>query len=142
MKTTSAKTSEVQRGWYIVDAQDAVLGRLATQVATVLRGKHKPTYTPHVDGGDFVVVVNAGMVKVTGRKEQQKLYWRHTGYPGGERSITLEKMRAEHPERIIQAAVKGMLPKGPLGSKLIKKLKVYASPEHPHKAQKPETLSV
>jgi large subunit ribosomal protein L13 len=142
MKTKSAKAKELQKEWFVIDAQDQVLGRLATRVATVLRGKHKPTYTPHADTGDFVVVVNAGQVKVTGKKETQKLYWRHTGYPGGEKSVTLGKQRAEHPERIIQHAVKGMLPKGPLGRQLIKKLKVYPGPEHPHKAQKPETLSV
>jgi large subunit ribosomal protein L13 len=142
MKTESAKAGDIQRGWFIVDAQDVVLGRLSTRVASVLRGKHKPTFTPHADTGDFVIVVNADKVKVTGNKEKQKKYWHYTGYIGGAKSITLEKQRAEHPERIISHAVKGMLPKGPLGRKMLKKLKVYAGESHPHKAQKPEPLSI
>ena len=125
---------------YIVDARDQVLGRLATRIATVLRGKHKPAFSPHVDGGDFVVVVNAGEVRVTGRKLADKRYWRHSGYIGGIRSVTLERMLQTHPERVIESAVRGMLPRGPLGRKLGRKLKVYASSEHPHGAQKPEPM--
>lgn len=142
MKTESAKAHAVERRWYVVDAQDVVLGRLASRVASVLRGKHKAIYTPHVDTGDFVVVVNADKVKVTGSKEGQKLYWHYTGFPGGERSISVEKERQRYPERIIAHAVKGMLPKGPLGRKMFKKLKVYAGTTHPHSAQKPESLSI
>ena len=142
MKTESAKAHAVERRWYVVDAQDVVLGRLASRVASVLRGKHMAIYTPHVDTGDFVVVVNADKVKVTGSKEGQKLYWHYTGFPGGERSISVEKERQRYPERIIAHAVKGMLPKGPLGRKMFKKLKVYAGTTHPHSAQKPESLSI
>jgi large subunit ribosomal protein L13 len=130
----------VARNWYVVDAEDLVLGRLASRIATILRGKHKPTYSPHVDGGDFVVVTNAEKVKLTGRKAEQKRYLRHTGYPGGQRQVLLGEMLEKHPERVLRRAVWGMLPKGPLGRRQIKKLKVYAGPEHPHDAQKPEPL--
>ncbi|MCD6344652.1 MAG: 50S ribosomal protein L13 [Anaerolineae bacterium] len=133
-----AKPGEVRQEWYVVDATDKVLGRLSTEIARVLRGKHKPEYTPHVDVGDFVIVVNAEKVKVTGRKLDQKLYYRHTGYPGGLKSITLRRQLEKFPERVIEAAVKGMLPRGPLGRQMFKKLKVYAGPNHPHEAQQPE----
>ncbi len=141
-RTYMAKPDEVQRDWYVVDATDQTLGRLATKIATVLRGKHKPQYTPHVDVGDFVVVVNADKVAVTGRKLDQKMYHRHSGYPGGLRSITLRRQLELHPERVIESAVRGMLPKGPLGRKMYKKLKVYASAEHPHEAQQPQPLEL
>jgi large subunit ribosomal protein L13 len=139
--TQSAKPAEVERHWYVVDATDQVLGRLATRLATVLRGKHKPSYTPHVDTGDFVVVVNAEKVRLTGRKAEQKVYHRHTGYPGGIKSTTAAKRLAgPHPERVLADAVRGMLPKNALGRKMGSKLKVYAGPEHPHAAQQPEAL--
>ena len=137
-----AKPGEVRQEWYVVDATDKVLGRLSTEIARVLRGKHKPEYTPHVDVGDFVIVVNAEKVKVTGRKLDQKLYYRHTGYPGGLKSITLRRQLEKFPERVIEAAVKGMLPRGPLGRQMFKKLKVYAGPNHPHEAQQPELLAL
>ena len=140
MQTKSYSAAEVQRRWYIVDAEDVVLGRLSSRVASILRGKNKPTFTPNADTGDFVVVVNAEKVKVTGNKEETKMYRRYTGYVGGVRSVSVRKQRETHPERIIEHAVKGMLPKGPLGRQLFKKLKVYAGPEHPHKAQQPEAL--
>lgn len=142
MKTFSAKPHEVKRKWYVVDATDMVLGRLATEIARRLRGKHKPEYTPHVDTGDYIVVVNAGKLRVTGDKAQSKKYFRHSGYPGGiyERSFT--QMQERFPERIVEKAVKGMLPKGPLGYAMIKKLKVYAADEHPHTAQQPEVLKI
>ncbi|NJN65322.1 MAG: 50S ribosomal protein L13 [Chloroflexaceae bacterium] len=138
MKTYSQKAAEVQRDWYVVDATNQVLGRLATQIATLLRGKHKPTFTPSMDGGDFVVVVNAEKIRVTGRKEVQKVYYRHTGYPGGLRETTLREMRERHPERILRLAVWGMLPKNRMGRKLMTKLRIYAGPHHPHTAQRPE----
>ncbi|MCG8347287.1 MAG: 50S ribosomal protein L13 [Chloroflexales bacterium] len=138
MKTYSQKASEIQRGWYVVDATGQVLGRLATQIATLLRGKHKPTYTPSSDGGDFVVVVNAEKVRVTGRKAEQKIYYRHTGYPGGLRATPYKRMLAKHPDRIIRFAVKGMLPKNRLGRRLMTKLRIYAGPQHPHAAQQPQ----
>ncbi|MEN8160436.1 MAG: 50S ribosomal protein L13 [Myxococcota bacterium] len=139
--TQSAKPAEVDKHWYVVDAADQVLGRLATRLATVLRGKHKPSYTPHVDTGDFVVVVNAEKVRLTGRKAEQKVYHRHTGYPGGIKSTTAAKRLAgPHPERVLADAVRGMLPKNALGRKMGAKLKVYAGPEHPHAAQKPEAF--
>jgi len=141
MKSYMQKTAEVQRDWYVVDATDQTLGRLATQIATLLRGKHKPTFTPHVDGGDFVVVVNAEKVRVTGRKDQQKMYYRHSGYPGGFKRITYQRMMASHPDRIIRFAVKGMIPKTRLGLQLMRKLKVYAGPTHPHIAQQPKTYA-
>jgi large subunit ribosomal protein L13 len=139
--TQSAKPAEVERRWYVVDATDQVLGRLATRLATVLRGKHKPIYTPHVDTGDFVVVVNAAKVRLTGRKRSDKTYIRHTGWPGGFRETTAAKvLEGPHPERVIEAAVRGMLPKNHLGRKMGAKLKVYAGAEHPHAAQRPEAL--
>ncbi len=140
VKTAHLNKETVERNWYEVDAEGLILGRLATRIATVLRGKHKPTFSPHVDGGDFVVVTNADKIQVTGRKLLQKVYRRHSDYPGGARTMRLEEMLAKHPERVIRRAVWGMLPKGPLGRRQIKKLKVYAAGEHPHKAQKPEPL--
>lgn len=142
MKTYTAKTGEIERRWYVVDAEDQVLGRLASQVAAILRGKNKPQYTPHVDTGDFVVVVNADKVKVTGRKETDKVYYRHTGWVGGIRDETLAELREKHPERMISRAVWGMLPRGPLGRQMFRKLKVYAGGDHPHAAQKPEVLAL
>jgi len=132
----------VNREWYIIDANDLVLGRLATRAATVLRGKHRPQYTPHADCGDHVIVINAAKVRVTGRKEAQKTYYRHSRYAGGLKSITLEKQRERFPERIIELAIKGMMPKNPLGRSMLKKLKVYAGEDHPHAAQQPKTLSL
>jgi large subunit ribosomal protein L13 len=141
--TRSIKPAEVERGWYVVDAEDVVLGRLATRVASVLRGKHRPTFTPHVDTGEFVIVVNADKVKLTGRKREQKTYYRHSGFPGGIRSITAEKLlESAHADRVVQSAVRGMLPKNSLGRKMLAKLKVYAGPDHPHAAQKPEELPI
>ena len=139
--TRSAKASEVERRWYVVDASEVVLGRLATRVASVLRGKHRPIYTPHVDTGDFVVIVNAEKVRLTGRKLEQKTYYRHTGWTGHLKSTTAAKVLASpHPERVLEHAVRGMLPKNALGRKMLSKLKVYAGPSHPHAAQKPEEL--
>ena len=141
--TQSAKPGEIDRHWYVVDADDLVLGRLATRLATVLRGKHRPTFTPHVDTGDFVIVVNAEKVKLTGRKREQKTYYRHSGWAGGLKEITADKvLGGAHPERVIEHAVRGMLPKNSLGRKLFRKLKVYAGPDHPHAAQKPEELTI
>lgn len=140
MKTFHSKPEDVERNWYIVDADGLVLGRLATRIATVLRGKHKAIYSPHFDTGDFVIVVNADRVKLTGKKEQKKQFFRHTGYPGGGRFTDLAEMRTKHPERIVMHAVKGMLPRGPLGRKQFRKLKVYTGPDHPHQAQQPEPL--
>lgn len=142
MKTYSAKPYEVERDWFVVDAQNQTLGRLATRVATLLRGKHKPIYTPHVDCGDYVIVVNADKINVTGQKLDQKVYYRHSGYPGGLRQVTLRRRLETHPERVIEAAVRGMLPKTRLGRKMFKKLKVYAGPEHPHEAQQPTPLEL
>lgn len=142
MKTFSAKPHLVERNWYVVDATDKVLGRLATAVASRLRGKHKAEYTPHVDTGDYIVVVNAEKVRVTGRKYTDKVYYRHTGYPGGIKSITFDKLQKSAPERIIETAVKGMLPKGPLGRAMYRKLKVYAGPRHTHSAQQPKALEL
>ena len=139
-KTFSAKPQTVKRDWFIVDAQDVVLGRLATQIANRLRGKHKPEYTPHVDTGDCIIVINAEKVRVTGRKSQQKNYYHHSGYPGGLKVTPFSKMMAEKPERIIEIAVKGMLPKGPLGRAMFRKLKVYTGSEHKHTAQQPIPL--
>jgi large subunit ribosomal protein L13 len=138
MRTPSAKPGEVERAWFVVDASDYNLGRLATRVATVLRGKHKPIFTPHVDTGDFVVVINASKVNLTGGKLYQKHYHRYSGYPGGMRSIGAETVREEDPERMIQQAVRGMLPKNKLSRQIIKKLKVYPGAEHPHEAQQPQ----
>ena len=142
MKTFSAKAHEVKRDWYVVDASDKVLGRLAADIALRLRGKHKPEYTPHVDTGDFIVVVNAGQVRVTGNKAQDKKYYRHSGYPGGISETNFSKMQSRFPGRAIEKAVKGMLPKGPLGYAMIKKLKVYAEATHPHTAQQPKALEL
>ena len=142
MYTVSAKPAEVKRDWYVVDATDKTLGRLATEIARRLRGKHKAEYTPHVDTGDYIVVVNAEKVHVTGNKLQDKMYYRHTGYIGNLKSINLEKLLASHPERAIENAVKGMLPKGPLGRAMYRKLKVYAGPKHDHQAQQPKTLEI
>jgi large subunit ribosomal protein L13 len=142
MKTFSAKPQTVQRDWYVVDATDKVLGRLATEIARRLRGKHKAEYTPHVDTGDYIVVVNADKIRVTGRKETNKTYYHHTGYPGGMKSITLDKLRQKAPEQIIETAVKGMLPKNPLGRAMFRKLKVYAGNEHEHAAQQPQPLEI
>lgn len=137
-----AKEALAQRQWYIVDAEGKVLGRLASAVAKVLRGKHKPSFAPHVDGGDFVVVVNARGVRLTGKKPEEKVYYRHSEYPGGIRVTTAEKMLADKPETLVRLAVKGMLPKNRLGRKLFNKLKVYAGSEHPHGAQKPQPLAI
>ena len=142
MKTVSMRAEDVRRNWVVIDAQDQVLGRLATEVARRLRGKHRPEYTPHVDTGDFVVVVNADKVRVTGNKATDKMYWRHTGYPGGIKSVSFEKLRDEHPNRPIEKAVKGMLPRNPLGRAMLRKLKVYAGAEHPHAAQQPQSLKL
>ncbi len=142
MKTFSARPQTVERSWYVVDATDKVLGRLATEIAVRLRGKHKPEYTPHVDTGDYIVVVNAEKVRVTGRKATDKTYFRHSGYPGGIKSITFEKLICQAPERVIETAVKGMLPKGPLGRAMYRKLKVYAGPDHSHAAQQPKPLEI
>lgn len=142
MKTFSAKPAEVKRQWYVVDAEGKTLGRLAAEIARRLRGKHKPVYTPHIDTGDYIVVVNAEKVRVTGNKENDKMYHRHTGYIGGLKSTNLRKMRESHPERILQYAVKGMMPKGPLGRDMLRKLKVYAGPNHQHAAQQPEMLEI
>ncbi len=140
--TVSARVEDVERQWYVLDVTDLVLGRAATRTATVLRGKHKAIFTPHVDTGDFVIVVNAERVRLTGRKLEQKKYYRHTGYLGGIKETTAGRMLELHPERVFEAAVRGMLPKGPLGRKMFKKLKVYAGPDHPHAAQKPSPLEV
>ncbi len=142
MGTWTVRPGDIERKWYVVDAEDIILGRLATRIATILRGKHRPEYTPHADCGDHVIVINAEKVAVTGNKEAQKIYYRHSGYAGGLKSISLEKQREKHPERIIEAAVKGMMPKGPLGRAMLKKLKVYAGSDHPHTAQKPEKLEL
>ena len=135
MKTYSTKASDILRKWHVIDATGEILGRLATRVAILLRGKHKPLYAPHLDTGDFVIIVNAAKVRVTGKKAQQKVYYRHSGYPGGLRSISFAEMRQKHPTRVIEHAVKGMLPHNRLGSAMLKKLKVYAGPDHPHQAQ-------
>jgi len=139
-RTFTPKPADSTSDWYVVDAAGAPLGRLASEVATLIRGKHKPTYAPHVDGGDHVVVVNASLVQVTGRKETDKYYYRHSGYPGGLRADSFERMRERYPERIIEVAVKGMLPKSKLGRKMAKKLKVYAGPDHPHASQRPTPI--
>jgi len=140
MKTYSAKNEDVQRDWYVVDASDKTLGRLASDIAHRLRGKHKAEYTPHVDTGDYIVVVNAGNISVTGRKMKDKMYHHHTGYPGGLKSISLEKLLDKAPERALQNAIKGMLPKNPLGRQMFRKLKIYPGAEHPHAAQLPQVL--
>jgi large subunit ribosomal protein L13 len=140
MKTYTAKPGEIERHWYVVDAEAKTLGRLATQIADVLRGKGKPAYTPHVDTGDFVIVVNAEKVHVTGQKLDQKIYYRHSGYPGGLRERTLREQLARRPEEVLRKAVKGMLPKNKLAAAQLRKLKIYAGPDHPHAAQSPEPL--
>ena len=142
MKTFSAKAEQVQRDWYVVDAAEKTLGRLASEIAHRLRGKHKAEYTPHVDTGDYIVVINAEKIRVTGAKTTDKMYHHHTGYPGGLKSISFEKLLDKAPERVIQNAVKGMLPRNPLGRAMFKKLKVYAGDEHPHTAQQPQTLNI
>jgi len=142
VKTLSAKSHAIVREWFVLDAEGKTLGRMAARIATILRGKHKPIYTPHVDCGDFVIVVNADKVNVTGQKLDQKMYYRHSGYPGGLSEITLRKQLQIHPERVIEAAVRGMLPKNRLGRKMFKKLKVYAGPGHPHEAQQPKPFDL
>ena len=142
MRTFTAKTAEIKRQWYVVDAQGQTLGRLASKIAPILKGKHKPTYTPHLDCGDYVIVINVDKVRVTGRKLDQKIYYRHTEYPGGLKSINLRDQLAQHPDRVLLAAVKGMLPKNKLGRQMIKKLKLYAGETHPHQAQQPKSLTL
>ena len=142
MKSFMASPSTVERKWYVVDAEGKTLGRLASEVANVLRGKNKPTYTPHIDTGDNVIVINAEKIKVTGKKLDQKIYYNHSDYVGGMKETTLKEMLAKHPERVIEYAVKGMLPKGPLGRQMIKKLHVYAGAEHNHAAQQPKALEI
>jgi large subunit ribosomal protein L13 len=142
MKTISMRAEDVQRSWYVINAEDKTLGRLATEVARRLRGKHKAVYTPHTDTGDYIVVINAEKVRVTGRKTTDKMYYRHSGYPGGIKGVSFEKLRDTYPDRIIERAVKGMLPRNPLGRAMLRKLKVYAGPEHPHAAQQPELLEI
>jgi large subunit ribosomal protein L13 len=141
-KTYSAKPSDIEREWHLIDAENLIVGRLASKVATLLRGKHKPGYTPHIDTGDHVVIINADKVRFSGNKETAKEYFRHTGYPGGVKIRTPKEVRTKKPTFIVENAVKGMLPKGPLGRQMIKKLKVYAGPEHPHEAQNPKALSL
>lgn len=143
MRTTyMAKPNEIERKWYVVDASGQTLGRLASQVAAILRGKHKPTYTPHVDTGDHVIIINADKIALTGNKWEDKKYYRHSGYPGGLKVRTAREMREKHPERMLELAIRGMLPKGSLGRKMFKKLHVYAGSEHPHQAQQPEVLEL
>ena len=142
MKTFSARPKDIEKKWYLIDAEGQVLGRMATRIADILRGKDKPIYTPHLDTGDFVVVINAEKVVVTGKKAEQKEYQRYSGYPGGLKKIPYRRMLKTHPERIIEHAVRGMIPHNRLGRALIKKLKVYAGPEHPHQAQQPELLKI
>ena len=142
MKTFSAKPADVTHEWFVIDATDLVLGRVASEAALRLRGKHKAIYTPHVDTGDFIVVINASKLRVTGAKELDKMYYRHSGFPGGLRSRTFEEMQARRPEEIIRLAVKGMVPRSRLGRQQLRKLKIYAGPEHPHQAQQPQTMEV
>jgi large subunit ribosomal protein L13 len=142
VRTYSPKPGEIERQWHVIDASDVVLGRLATHAATLLRGKHKPTFAPHVDTGDFVVIVNAGKVALTGNKRQTKIAYRHSGYPGGLRQTNYSDLLSKRPERAVEQAVKGMLPHNKLGRKLIRKLKVYAGPEHPHAAQQPVPFEI
>lgn len=141
-KTYSAKPAEVDREWHLIDAENLIVGRMASRVASILRGKHKPGYTPHIDTGDHVIVINAEKIRFSGNKEDAKEYFRHTGYPGGGRTRTPKEVRAKQPEFIVRNAVKGMLPKGPLGRQMLRKLKVYAGAEHPHEAQNPKTLTL
>jgi large subunit ribosomal protein L13 len=142
MKTFSAKPQDITRDWFVVDATDKILGRLASQIAHRLRGKHKAIFTPHMDTGDFIIVTNVEKLRVTGNKAQDKVYHRHSGYPGGITTTTFTKLQQRFPERVLQKAVKGMLPKGPLGYRMIKKLKLYAGPSHPHSAQQPRPLEI
>ena len=142
MKTYITRPADIRRDWYIVDASGKTLGRLATEIARRLRGKHKPEYSPHLDTGDYIVVINAGQVRVTGNKAKDKIYHSHSGYPGGIKSITFEKLIEKKPERVIEKAVKGMLPRGPLGRAMFRKLKVYSGAEHNHSAQQPKTLEI
>lgn len=142
MKTYTATPKDIKRDWYVVDAAGKVLGRLATEIASRLRGKHKPEYTPHMDTGDYIVVINADKIEVTGKKESDKIYYRHTGYPGGIKSTTLKELREKTPERIIEAAIKGMLPKNSLGRTMFSKLHIYNGSEHKHQAQQPKTLEI
>jgi large subunit ribosomal protein L13 len=142
MKTQSIRSQDVRHDWLVVDAADRTLGRLATEIAHRLRGKHKAEFTPHVDTGDYIIVVNAEKVRVTGRKTTDKIYYRHSGYPGGIKGTSFERMRDTHPERIIETAVRGMLPRNPLGRAMFRKLKVYAGPDHPHAAQQPQSLEI
>lgn len=140
-KTYTPKPSEIERKWYVVDVDGMTLGRVASRIASILRGKHKPIYTPHLDVGDYVVVVNAEKIAVTGRKHDEKLYYRHSRYPGGLTSLSFDEMIDRHPDRVLRLAVKGMLPSGALGRDMLKKLKIYAGEDHPHKAQEPEQLT-
>ena len=142
MKTLMAKAETADRRWLLIDAEGQTLGRLATQIASILRGKHKAEYTPHVDTGDYVIVVNADKIVVTGNKEAQKVYRRHSGYPGGMKEVSYQDMKAKHPERILESAVRGMLPKNSLGRQMYRKLKVYSGPDHPHAAQEPVQIEV
>jgi large subunit ribosomal protein L13 len=142
VRTFTQKNEEIERDWYVVDAEGETLGRLASRIAPILKGKHKPIYTPHLDCGDFVIIVNAEKVRVTGRKLDQKFYHRHSGYPGGLKSISLRDQLDKYPERVLQAAVRGMLPKNKLGRRMLKKLKVYAGDSHPHQAQQPKSLEL
>lgn len=142
MKTQSIRSQDVRHDWLVVDAADRTLGRLATEIAHRLRGKHKAEFTPHVDTGDYIIVVNAEKVRVTGRKTTDKIYYRHSGYPGGIKGTSFERLRDTHPERIIETAVRGMLPRTPLGRAMFRKLKVYAGPDHPHAAQQPQSLEI
>jgi large subunit ribosomal protein L13 len=142
VRTYSPKPGDVQRQWHVIDASDVVLGRLATQTATLLRGKHKPTFAPHVDTGDFVIIVNAGKVALTGNKREQKVAYRHSGFPGGLRRIPFSELLEKRPDRAVEQAVRGMLPKNSLGRQMLKKLKVYAGPEHPHGAQQPTPFEI
>jgi large subunit ribosomal protein L13 len=142
VKTFMPKESDIVRQWFVVDAEDQVLGRLASQVASILRGKHKPEFTPHLDAGDFIIIINAEKVRVTGSKDTQKRYYRHSQYPGGIRSLTFNEMIDRHPERVIQTAVRGMLPKNALGRRMLRKLRVYCGPTHPHNGQQPAPLDI
>jgi large subunit ribosomal protein L13 len=142
MKTYFAANENIKHNWYLIDASGKVLGRLASQIAKYLRGKHKPIYTPHVDTGDYIIVINAEKIKVTGKKEQDKIYYHHTGYPGGIKETKFKQKQEKNPSQIIEVAVKGMLPKNPLGREMLRKLKVYAGPEHPHSAQQPKEINL
>lgn len=142
MKTFSAKAKEIIHNWYVVDATDKVLGRMASEIARRLRGKHKPEYTPHADTGDYIIVINADKVRVTGNKTKDKMYYHNTGYPGGLKSINFEKLIGRHPEKVLELAIKGMLPKNALGREMFRKLKVYSGSEHAHHAQQPEVLEI